>query len=69
MTFNHRYVGSSPTGLNTISGHRSMVGLLSSKQMMSVQVRLATSNDSNLRYKIVIVFHTITVYYNYYDYK
>ena len=41
-TFNLCYAGSNPTGLTIMTnGYRSMVGLLSSTQMMSVQIRLA----------------------------
>lgn len=40
-TFNLCYMGSIPIDLIIINGYRSMVGLLSSKQMMSVQIRLA----------------------------
>lgn len=41
-TFNLCYVGSNPTDLTMITnGYRSMVGLLSSTQMMWVQIPLA----------------------------
>ena len=57
MTFNHYYVGSSPTDLNyVVSGHKLMVDPSSSKRSVPIRIRLAAHKFKGLVFQLVESF-------------